>query len=194
MVELTIHEKLADIQQRLHVPKGQQNNFGNYAYRNIEDIEAGVKPLLKEHGLILTFNDDIVEVGGRVYVKATCSLDDGQVSIKNAAFAREAEAKKGMDDAQITGAASSYARKYAAGGLFLIDNGKDADSMDNSAYKPVKRVTPDYKARAFNEFKDQGIDNAEIMTSIVQKAIGKKVIETDADADAVIAELRGSIE
>lgn len=137
----TLHEKLIDIQQRLKVAKDQVNEFGNFNYRNLEDIETAVKPLLKEHKLTLIFEDEIIAVGERVYVKATASLYDGKTSIRNSAYAREAITPKAKtDDAQLTGACSSYARKYAAGGLFLIDNTKDADSMDNS--KRSKASTP----------------------------------------------------
>lgn len=124
------------VQSKLKANKGQFNKFGNYAYRSAEDILESVKPLLNEQGLVLTLSDEIVEVGGRVYVKATAvitSSDDSEKNTINAtAFAREQMTKKGMDESQITGSASSYARKYALNGLFCIDDGKDADSMDNS--------------------------------------------------------------
>ena len=122
-------EKLSKIQKELKAPKNQRNNFGNYNYRSCEDILEAVKPLLD--GAILTITDDIVEVGGRVYVKATARFKDGDFEISNTAFAREEEAKKGMDASQITGSTSSYARKYALNGLFLIDDVKDADAQDN---------------------------------------------------------------
>lgn len=143
MSEKGLHAKLIDIQQNLKAPKSEYNEFGGFAYRNIESIEQAVKPLLKEHGLTLRFVDDIVAVGTRVYVKSTAILSDGENTIENAAYAREAESKTKMDDSQITGASSSYARKYAAGGLFLIDNEKDADSMNNT--KAVKREVPKSK-------------------------------------------------
>ena len=123
-------KKVADIQQKLKAPKNQFNKFGKYNYRSCEDILEGVKPLLGD--LVLTVNDEIVIVGDRVYVKATATITDGENSISNQAFARESLTKKGMDDSQITGTASSYARKYSLNGLLLIDDTKDADSMDNS--------------------------------------------------------------
>ena len=123
-------KKVADIQQKLKAPKNQFNKFGKYNYRSCEDILEGVKPLLGD--LVLTVNDEIVIVGDRIYVKATATITDGENSISNQAFARESLAKKGMDDSQITGTASSYARKYSLNGLLLIDDTKDADSMDNS--------------------------------------------------------------
>jgi hypothetical protein len=104
------------------------NTFGKYKYRSCEDILEAVKPLLGD--LVLTISDDIVEVGGRVYVKATVSIYSGSGTLSTTAFARESETKKGMDDSQITGSASSYARKYALNGLFCIDDTKDADATN----------------------------------------------------------------
>ena len=124
------------IQQKLVAPKGQKNKFGNYMYRSAEDILNAVKPLLGES--LLTLSDEIVEVGGRIYVKATASFIEDKEEIRISAFAREAEIKKGMDTSQITGSTSSYARKYALNGLFLIDDTKDADTMDNRKAEPKK--------------------------------------------------------
>lgn len=119
---------LSEVQYKLKAPKGQVNSFGHYNYRSCEDILEAVKPLLHEAGLTLTLSDDVVAVGNRIYVKATATVSDGTDSVSNTAFAREAESKKGMDDSQVTGAASSYARKYALNGLFCIDDTKDADT------------------------------------------------------------------
>lgn len=132
--------KVAKIQQELKAPKNQLNRFGGYKYRSCEDILEAVKPLLGE--LVLTVRDDIVEVGGRVYVKATATITDGTNKIENTAFAREAESKKGMDESQITGASSSYARKYALNGLLCIDDTKDADATNTHEDK-----TPAEKAK-----------------------------------------------
>jgi hypothetical protein len=118
------------VQAQLNAPKGQYNNFGKYHYRNCEDILQAVKPLLG-NGVIL-LSDDIKVYADRVYVEATAKLCFEGETIEVKALAREAQTKKGMDDAQITGAASSYARKYALNGLLLIDDNKDADSQDNS--------------------------------------------------------------
>lgn len=125
-----IDERLIHIQAEIKAPKGQYNSYGGYKYRSCEDILEAVKPLLKKEKVTLTISDDIIEVGGRVYVKATATLSDGEDTISTSAFAREAEAKKGMDDSQITGSASSYARKYALNGLFAIDDTKDADATN----------------------------------------------------------------
>jgi hypothetical protein len=127
--------KLAVIQQTLKAPKNQFNGFGKYKYRSCEDILEGLKLVL--NGLVVTVEDDVQMVGERVYIKSTATLTDGENSITNSAFARESLTKKGMDDSQITGTASSYARKYALNGLFLIDDTKDADSMDNSKQTSV---------------------------------------------------------
>lgn len=124
-----LYKKLAEIQKTLKAPKSQRNNFGNYDYRSCEDILEAVKPLLGDLSLLI--NDEVVQVGDRYYVKATASLTDGEDFVANQAFAREEETKKGMDGSQITGAASSYARKYALNGLFAIDDTKDADTKDN---------------------------------------------------------------
>lgn len=121
-------DALRKIQQELKAPKGQYNSFGGYHYRSAEDILEAVKPLLAKTKAELILSDEIVEVGGRVYVKATALLSDGEQQAKVMAYAREPEDKKGMDASQITGTASSYARKYALNGLFLIDDTKDADT------------------------------------------------------------------
>lgn len=125
-------EVLKNIQQELKAPKGQYNSFGKYKYRSAEDILEAVKPLLGKCGAQLTLTDDIIEVGGRIYVKATAKLTDGKEEAVTTAFAREPAEKKGMDESQITGTASSYARKYALNGLFLIDDTKDADTDEYS--------------------------------------------------------------
>lgn len=119
---------LGEVQYNLKAPKGQVNSFGHYNYRSCEDILEAVKPLLHEAGLTLTLSDDVIAVGNRIYVKATATVTNGTDSVSNTAFAREAETKKGMDDSQITGTASSYARKYALNGIFCIDDTRDADT------------------------------------------------------------------
>ena len=129
----------------MKAPKGQTNKFGGYKYRSAEDILTAVKPLLSEWSSTLVITDDIVEVGGRVYVKATAILSDteGDFTINVSGFARESEIKKGMDDAQITGSASSYARKYALNGLFAIDDTKDADATNTHGKDiPVVQKSP----------------------------------------------------
>ena len=124
-------EALQNIQAKLKAPKSQVNSFGGFNYRSCEDILEAVKPLLAENKAELILSDDIVAVGDRVYVRATATLKAGEESVSNTAFAREALEKKGADAAQITGMASSYARKYALNGLFLIDDTKDADTDES---------------------------------------------------------------
>lgn len=150
---MNLFEKLTKVQNELKAPKNQKNTFGNYNYRNCEDILEAVKPLLLKHDLTLVVNDEIVLIGDRFYVKATAIISFDSHKIENTAYARESESKKGMDSAQITGAASSYARKYALNGLFLIDDTKDADSMDNSKQGTAK---PKDDKPWYNDFdKDQ---------------------------------------
>lgn len=121
-------EKIQDIQAKLKVPKNLYNSFGKYNYRNAEGILEAVKPFLEKHGLVLTLSDEIINDNERYYVMATARITDGDKSLYTTAYAREALTKKGMDDSQITGTASSYARKYALNGLFLLDDTKDADT------------------------------------------------------------------
>lgn len=130
---------LLNIQQKLKAPKGQVNRFGGYTYRSCEDILTAVKPILAEEGCVLTIEDNIVQLGDRYYVKATAAIaKEGSVIAFTTAFAREAEQKKGMDEAQITGSASSYARKYALNGLFAIDDTKDPDATNDHGMAPSK--------------------------------------------------------
>ena len=135
-------EKLQHIQEELKAPKNLYNSFGKYKYRNAEGICEAVKPLLAEFKMVLTLSDEIVQVGERYYIKATVTILDveSEKNIAVSAFARESLDKKGMDDSQITGTASSYARKYALNGLFLLDDTKDADSDEyhNQTSKPDK--------------------------------------------------------
>lgn len=132
-------EKIVAIQSELKAPKGQYNSFGKYNYRSCEDILEGAKPLLAKYGLVLTIRDGIELIGDRFYVKATATITDGKEQLSTEAYARESADKKGMDASQVTGATSSYARKYALNGLLAIDDTKDADTMDNSK-KPVQQT------------------------------------------------------
>lgn len=130
---MTIYKKLMNVQKELHAPKGQRNTFGKYNFRSCEDILAAVKPLLAENGLAIFISDTINLIGDRYYVEAIATVVDIETgdTIQASASARETEDKKGMDQSQVTGATSSYARKYALNGLFGIDNTDDADTMDN---------------------------------------------------------------
>ena len=137
--QVVLTQRVGDIQHKLKAPKGQYNSFGKYNYRSCEDILEGVKPLLKEHNLALLIYDEIVQIGERYYVKATAKITDGREFVSATAYAREPDTKKGMDESQITGATSSYARKYALNALLCIDDTKDADTMDNSK-KPAQQT------------------------------------------------------
>ena len=147
---MTIYEKLSAIQVKLNAPKKQYNSYGRYNYRSCEDILEGLKPHLEETKTAVTVNDEIVLIGERYYVKATATLHDceSDKSVSNTAYAREEESKKGMDGSQVTGASSSYARKYALNGMFAIDDTKDSDFTnttvkgDNSALSEaqIKRL------------------------------------------------------
>lgn len=136
-IEKSFAERVVIVQKELKAPKGQYNSFGKYRYRSAEDILNSVKPLLAVNDLILTLSDELIALGSRIYVKATATLQDCNTAnaISVDAYAREDEVKKGMDGSQITGAASSYARKYALNGLFLIDDTKDADAIYDGTHE-----------------------------------------------------------
>lgn len=164
---------LNEIQQKLKAPKGQVNAFGKYKYRSCEDILEAVKPLLGDASL--TLSDEIVEIGGNVYVKATARIftkNNPSEIIKTTAYAREPEQKKGMDVSQITGAASSYARKYALNGLFCIDDTKDADTMDN---------------------RQQETKPSPMMMKAIMYLVGSKIIPDGADLDNLTASKASAI-
>lgn len=133
-------KELIEIQKELKAPKGQYNSFGKYKYRSAEDILEAVKPLCVKNGCFLTLSDEIVLVGDRFYVRATATLHKGGEAICTQAYAREDLDKKGMDGSQITGTASSYARKYALNGLFCIDDTKDADTDEYANQQKVKKT------------------------------------------------------
>lgn len=159
-----IYEKLMNVQQELKAPKGQYNSFGKYKYRSCEDILEAVKPLLEKNKLTLTLTDTIVPASEtRFYVKATARLIDIEMAdvegketriIENTAFAREDAEKKGMDGSQITGTASSYARKYALNGLFLIDDTKDADTDEYHEQNEQKKLITKTQIKKLGELVD----------------------------------------
>ena len=140
--------KLLEIQTELNAPKTQLNKFGGYNYRSCEDILSAVKPLLKKYSCTLWLDDEMVLVGNRVYVKATATFVDGDIRTISHGWAREEEVKKGMDSSQITGAASSYARKYALNALFLIDDNKDSDSTNEHGKEEPKPHSEPAKAES----------------------------------------------
>lgn len=186
---------LAQIQSELKAPKGQRNTFGMYNYRSCEDILEAVKPLLTERGLVLLITDDIVQIGERYYVRATATIYDADGSyISNSALAREEAVKKGMDASQITGATSSYARKYALNGLFAIDDTKDADATNKGQDEP-KPTTKSQQPIAFT---------AEIRTALAKAQTVQKLIETfgklpqalrdSAEVKSYCAQLKSNLE
>lgn len=150
-----MHDKFIKIQSAIKVPKNQRNNFGNYNYRSAEDIMEVGKPLANAEGLSLCTDEDVIDVGGRVYVKSTAILSDGEKEMTATGFAREAETQKGMSDSQLTGATASYAKKYALGNLFGLDDTKDADATNKhgkeeqtvnramDTVKEVQAITPE---------------------------------------------------
>ena len=196
---------MLDIQSVLVAPKNQYNNFGKYKYRSLEDITEAVKPLLHKAGLTLFLTDEIVLIGDRYYVKATASVTNGESTYQVSAYAREPQSRKGMDESQITGAASSYARKYAMNGLFAIDDTKDADSSDNkkaetkpkkTTQKPDANTEPkinDIVEQAFFEFetnwKDEVPDgyrySRKLFYQVVEQKCGKLPGSDANKADSV---------
>lgn len=153
-----VYEKLLAVQSELKAPKGQYNSFGKYKYRSCEDIVESVKPILKKHKAILLLCDELVMIGNRFYVKASATFVDSEdgSSVSVDAYAREDESKKGMDGSQVTGASSSYARKYALNGLFAIDDTKDADATnthgkEETTYKVIMCEECGMEITAFND-------------------------------------------
>lgn len=182
-------EALIRIQSELKAPKSQYNSFGKYSYRNAEDILEAVKPLLSKYNATMYITDEVVEVGSRIYVKATVTLSDGKETITASAYAREPEILKGMSESQITGATSSYARKYALNGLFAIDDTKDNDTNELREERE-ERVAYEEKQAKKSKFTDEqmaqmkkwndGTFTAEELADIKKRLAGKdfaKVIE-----------------
>lgn len=180
-----IYEKLLTLQAKLKVPKGQYSDFGGYYYRNCEDITEAAKPLLAEVKAVLLLTDEIVTVGGRIYVKAVAKLMDAESNgvVEANGYAREAESRPKFDVAQLTGTASSYARKYALNGLFALDDTKDADALppvqqpeaklagsqkpvNNAKRQPAEKVTSYQLAQLQTMAKQKGVDVAGIAQSL----------------------------
>lgn len=187
-----IYEALSTVQEKLKAPKSNENTFGHYKYRSAEDIIEAVKPLLFANGLVMTISDQIVYLGERYYVEATISVQNGTDTIQVTALAREDKEKKGMSESQITGTASSYARKYALNGMFAIDDTKDADSNEyykqttakpkqskepvkpfgptvEPADEPVFEATPDQKKQIMTMLSKEGIFAEEVPKVLAEK-------------------------
>ena len=156
---------LGQIQSKVRVAKNLRNNFGNYNYRNVESIYEALKPILAEFECALIVSDDIVMIGDRFYIKATAQIKDktGAVLGESTAFAREALDKKGMDSAQLTGSCSSYARKYALGGLLLLDDNKDINSLNSQSPKPQKSNIVALKQKIAQKLESAGIAKSDFV-------------------------------
>ena len=168
----TVYEALSQVQANLNAPKGQINKFGGYYYRSCEDILQAVKPLLGD--AIILVSDEIKLIGDRYYVEATAKFVLGGEVIENKAYAREPVVKKGMDDAQITGATSSYARKYALNGLLLIDDNKDADTQDNRDNCSVTNAQPHPNSKEAQEAKQKAKEAHPIASAIAEHIANKE--------------------
>ena len=193
----TITEKLNFIQHELKVKKSNVNSFAKFNYRTLDDIFENVKPLLDKTGCVLTVSDELVDKNNGTYIKASVELSDGNDSISVDAFARESVGKKGMDDPQMTGTASTYARKYACNGLFAIDDTEDSDSMDNreqtllNGKKPTKgHITVDQNIKLDRLSRDPALKGTNTPAKV------RKLIDdnpTEERADKAIVKLQNAI-
>lgn len=201
---MSVWSKLAAIQTALKAPKGQENKFGGYRYRSCEDILEAVKPLLAAQGAVVQLSDTLELVGQRYYIKATASLIDTDTgeSTSVTAWAREAESRKGMDDSQITGSSSSYARKYALNGLLAIDDTRDADTMDNrdtgvraqaqnSAYNRRSRAQAENNQSQTKE-PSEALKAAQQQAKAARQAYINATGENPADVDAALQTVKGA--
>lgn len=190
----TLLRLLAQIQSELKAPKGQRNNFGKYNYRSCEDILEAVKPLLNVRGLAIIITDDIVQIGERYYVRATATIYDSEGSyISNSALAREELKRTGMDASQITGATSSYARKYALNGLFAIDDTKDADATNKGQDEP--KTDSEAAQPTFTEEIRAALAKAQTVQQLVE-TFGRlpQALRDSADVKSYCAQLKSKLE
>lgn len=188
-----LKDKLSNIQQELKAPKGQYNSFGGYNYRSCEDILEAIKPLLKANKCTLRLYDTIEQIGDRYYIKAYAALADNESDeiILNTAYAREEESKKGQDGSQITGTASSYARKYALNGLFLIDDTKDADTNESKKEADARAAKAD--AKTSDNATPRQLDTIRDLAEKQGKEIDEEKLSkmTKEKASALISQLKG---
>lgn len=210
---LSFKERLVLAQNELKAPKGQFNNFGKYKYRSAEDILEAVKPVNLKFSLTLTIKDDVVMVGNRIYIKATATLEDALSDeyTEVISLARESETKKGMDDSQVTGTASSYARKYALNGLYLIDDTKDSDTNEHAeTQNNAPRNEPKQEVKPATDIQKSGLKKLmesltehtgrtyqEIEAVVMQKGnVPRKPYEqiTNEDYGRMLAYTKGLIE
>lgn len=191
---MTIYEKLTQLQSELKAPKNQKNDFGKYNYRSAEDILEAVKPLLKKHNLSQIIADEIELIGNRYYLKATVTLvnnENAEEKISVTALAREAEHKKGMDDSQVTGTASSYARKYALNGLYAIDDTKDSDTNEYRKQISESNKRDQKMSKLMSYVKLAKIDNSEV-ANIIKTTFKKNSSKdlTDKELDELIESIK----
>ncbi len=179
-----MHDTLGKIQAELKVPKTRRNKFGNYNYRNTDDIVEAVKPLCAKYKVTLTLSDGVVEVGGRVYVKESAYLSNGEDFVQSFGWAREALTQPGMADAQITGSTSSYARKYALNGLFAIDDEQDADATNTHEKSPT--MSPEQACAKLAQAGTLG-ELKSVFTAL------PKALQTDVEVVAMKDELKSKL-
>lgn len=184
---MNIKEKLMNLQKELKAPKGQHNSFGNYNYRSCEDILESVKPLLEKYKCVLTISDELVNIGDRYYIKAQATLADveSEDMVSNFAYARESLDKKGMDESQITGATSSYARKYALNGMFCIDDTKDADTDEYQ-----KQTTKSTKQESYRDQLIKYCKSKELNLEEIAKENNLNKESTEEDYKKVLTNLK----
>ena len=188
----SVYLKLVEVQNKLKAPKNQFNKFGNYAYRNCEDILEALKPILSEVKAVVNISDEVVLVGERYYIKATVKFIDAETGeiVEASAMAREEENKKGMDASQLTGSTSSYARKYALNGLFAIDDTKDADTTNTHGKENVKSLSEAQLKRMYVIGKNAGYENSKVDSMINQKYNKKACDMTKEEYDNVVEGLQ----
>lgn len=183
-----IYMKLVEVQSELKAPKSQFNKFGNYAYRNCEDILEALKPILNKVKAIVNISDEVVLVGERYYIKATVKFIDAETGevVEASAMAREEESKKGMDASQLTGSTSSYARKYALNGLFSIDDTKDSDTTNTHGKDNVTTLSDAQLKRMYAIGSKAGYSNSKVDTMIKQKYSKDAKFMTKTEYDNVV--------
>ena len=185
-----LHQTMVILQESIRASKNQYNDFGKFNYRTAEDIIDAAKPFLYIHKLTLIINDEIINMGDRYYVKVTCTISNGHESISNSSVAREAPVKKGMDEAMITGASISYARKYCLAGLFALADKKDDPDSKNNSHAEEYDASPVINSLTKNIFSDRASETLDIWMSLSKE---QKVIvweELSTEARAYIKDLR----
>ena len=183
-----VYMKLIEVQSKLKAPKSQFNKFGNYAYRNCEDILEALKPILNQVKAVVNISDEVVLIGERYYIKATVKFIDGETGdvIEASAMAREEESKKGMDSSQLTGSTSSYARKYALNGLFAIDDTKDSDTTNTHGKDNITTLSEAQLKRMYAIGYKAGFNKETIDLNIKKKYNKEAKNMTKAEYDNVV--------